>query len=194
MKTKLLAMVMASIMLVVGFVSGTLAWLTSSTDEIKNTFTTSNIKVTLTESTGEEYPMVPGYTITKDPKVTVEKNSEKCFLFVKVEKSENFGTYMEYTMADGWTALPGNANVFYRVVDKSADDQIFAVIKDNTVTVKSTVEKSDMDAITTDAVRPTLTITAYACQYYSTNETPFDVADAWTNAQAGKTSSSTESK
>ena len=71
--------------------------------------------VTLTE-TEEEYKMVPGYTIHKDPKTTVVKGSEECYLFVKVEKSANFDSYMTYEMADGWTALEGVEGVYYREV------------------------------------------------------------------------------
>lgn len=109
MKKRTLALLVALVLVVGCIIGGTLAWLTAKTDAVVNTFTTSDIDVTLTE-TEEEYKMVPGYTIHKDPKTTVVKGSEECYLFVKVEKSANFDSYMTYEMADGWTALEGVEN------------------------------------------------------------------------------------
>ena len=106
MKKRTLALLVALVLVVGCIIGGTLAWLTAKTDAVVNTFTTSDIDVTLTE-TEEEYKMVPGYTIHKDPNTTVVKGSEECYLFVKVEKSANFDSFMTYEMADGWTALEG---------------------------------------------------------------------------------------
>lgn len=177
MKKKSLTLVLALAMIVVCVVGGTLAWLIDKTDPVKNTFTTSDVDITLTETT-TNYQMIPGYTIAKDPKVTVEAGSEKCYLFVKVDKSANFGTFMTYDMADNWTALDGVNGVYYRIVDASATDQEFAVLKDNKVTVKDTVTKKDMNDLTADT-QPTLTFTAYAVQLNKNNTTEFAVADAW---------------
>ena len=104
--------------------------------------------------------MVPGNKITKDPKVTVKANSEACWLFVKVEKSTNFDEFMTYGIADGWTKLDGVDGVYYREVDSPTDDTVFDVLKDNSVTVKTTVTKEQFNSLTSN---PTLTFTAYAC-------------------------------
>ena len=64
-------------------------------------------------------------------------------------------------MANGWTKLEDG--VFYRPVEASDANQIFPVLANNTVSVKSDVTKAMMDGLT-DATRPTLTFTAYACQ------------------------------
>ncbi len=71
MKTmkKTIALLVAVSMIVGCAIGGTLAWLTHSTGPVTNTFTTSDIEVTLEETTGDTYKMIPGYTITKDPKV-----------------------------------------------------------------------------------------------------------------------------
>lgn len=184
MKKKSLALVLALAMIVVCVVGGTLAWLTDKTDPVKNTFTYGDINITLAESDNLDLKMIPGYTIAKDPKVTVKAGSEDCYLFVKVEKSSNFDSFMTYEMADGWqklTGVEGVDNVYWRVVNTSDKDQIFSVLMNNQVTVKNTVTKDDMNSIKTDADRPTLTFTAYACQYNSTNGTPFSPAAAWEN-------------
>ena len=67
-------------------VGGTLAWLTDSTDAVTNVFTTSNVDIELQESSND-YQMVPGHTIAKDPKVTVKAGSEPCWLFVEVKEA-----------------------------------------------------------------------------------------------------------
>ncbi len=59
MKKKGLALFLALTLLVVGVVAGTLAWLTAKSDVVTNTFTTSDIKVELKETTGTEYKMIP---------------------------------------------------------------------------------------------------------------------------------------
>ena len=88
MKKKSLALLLAIALVVVGAVAGTVAWLTDRTEAVKNTFTTSDITIELTETPVETYKMIPGCTIAKDPKVTVKTGSEACYLFVKLEESE----------------------------------------------------------------------------------------------------------
>ena len=139
----------------------TLAWLTAKTSSVTNTFTYGDINIELKETTGPSYKMVPGNKIAKDPKVTVKANSEACWLFVKVEKSTNFDEFMTYGIADGWTKLDGVDGVYYREVASPTTDNVFDVLKDNSVTVKTTVTKEQFNSLTSN---PTLTFTAYACQ------------------------------
>lgn len=177
--------------LVLGVVAGgTLAWLTAQSDTVVNTFTTSDIKVELKETTGPSYKMIPGYTITKDPKVKVLADSEECYLFVKLEKSTNFDSFMTYAMADGWTALPGVDDVYYRVVTADGREGTskinvpYSVLKDDKVTVSGSVTKANMNALT-EATYPTLTVTAYASQLYKSNTDKFTPAEAWANINLG---------
>ena len=180
MKKKSLALLLAIAIVVVGVVAGTVAWLTAQTTAVKNTFTTSDITIELTETTGESYKMIPGCTIGKDPKVTVKADSEACYLFVKLEESKNFADFMTYEMADGWTALPEAPGVFYREVAAATADTTFEVLKGNQVTVKDEVTKAQMNDLTADTY-PTLTVTAYASQLYKNNTEKFTVAEAWAN-------------
>lgn len=172
MKKKTLALVLALTLLVAGVVGGTLAWLTAKTDEVKNTFTVGDINIGLTETT-TDYKMVPGNTIAKDPTVTVKANSEACWLFVQVTKSENLDAFITYAIADGWTALPGVDGVYYREVPASAADQTFPVLAGNAVTVKSDVTKTMLE--TAKTVVPTLTFKAYAVQ----QDNVASASDAW---------------
>lgn len=190
--TKAMVMILA-VMLIVGIsVGGTLAWLTAQTDDVVNTFTTSDIEITLAESDNLDLTMVPGYTITKDPKVTVVAGSEKCYLFVKLEESDNFDDFMTYQIAAGWTQGNGTdipANVWYRTVEASDTDQEFDVLNGNEVSVLGTVTKDMMNGLTTGTTTsyPTLTVTAYASQYMKSNTVNFTPAEAWTNVNPGST-------
>lgn len=190
---KPLLVAMAVVLLIGCVAGGTLAWLTSTTPEVTNTFTTSDITITLTETptrpnTEEHnYKMIPGWTITKDPKVTVKAGSEKCFVFVKVTESTNFGNFMSYEITDAWTQLidkdgmnvPG---VYFRIVDASAadSDMEFPVLVDNKVQVSKDVTKEMMNDLNKPgASLPTLTFQAAAIQYEKTNGTAFDAINAY---------------
>ncbi len=178
------AFVLGGVVLVVGAIGGTMAWLVDTTESVENIFTVSDIDITLQESTGNTYKMIPGLTIAKDPFVQVLKDSEACYVFVKVDKSENFDTYMTAvidTGTDKWTKLDGYDNVYYRQVEATGDDasEKFYLLENNQVSVKETVTKEQMDVLT-ESTYPTLTFTAYAVQLYGDgNHTIMDVLDAW---------------
>ena len=163
--------------LIVGVAGGaTFAWLTAKTDPVVNTFTYGDINITLVESTGSDYKIIPGVDIAKNPTVTVKAGSEACWLFVKVEEEnwpefadgegENAVRKVNYDIADGWAKgdetnnIP--ANVYYRVVDASKANQEFPVLKDNKITVSNTLTKIEINEKLTET--PKLSITAYAIQ------------------------------
>ena len=179
---KSIALLVAVSMIVGCIIGGTLAWLTATSSDVVNTFTTSDISVTLTESDNLNLQMIPGHTITKDPKVTVAGGSEACWLFVKVEESTNLEQFITYTTESGWTALTGVDGVYYRKVPSSTTDTEYSVLANDQVTVKDTVKKTDMDRLKeTGATQPTLAFTAYASQLYKTNNVEFTAAEAWNN-------------
>ena len=195
MKKKTFVLLLALVLIAGAAVGGTLAWLTDTTDAVQNTFTTSDIDITLAESENLNLQMIPGCTIAKDPKVTVKAGSEDCYLFVKVEKSTNFDTYMEYAIDTDWTALDGVDGVYYIEIDTAdekgvafnilgtgtkAFDGITYTWADNQVLVKPTVTKANMEALNVEgAKKPTLTFTAYAVQLYKSNGVKFTPAEAW---------------
>lgn len=180
------ALVSAAVTLILcGTISGTVAWLTAETDPVVNTFTYGDINIKLEETDTNKdgdndpntntYPMIPGNRIEKDPIVTVLADSENAWLFVKLERSANFDEFMTFAVSDGWTALEGEPDVYYREVDKSETDTAFMVLRDNTVNVKSDVTKEMLNALG-DGTYPTLTVTAYAVQRDNNVVT---AADAW---------------
>mgnify|MGYP004428484369 CR=1 FL=1 len=164
-----------ALVLVIGCVAGgTVAWLVAKTDTVTNTFTYGNINITLAETTGTNYKIIPGTDIKKDPKVTVTAGSEACWLFVKVEETGTFvADKVTYAIANGWTALPGEDGVYYREVAAVTADTDFSVLEGDKITVKDTLTKGDIKDIA--ATNPTLKITAYAVQ----KENIPDAATAW---------------
>ena len=179
MKKKLMIYVMSIIAVICCVVGGTFAWLATSTDPITNTFVIGDINITLTETTGSAYKMIPGNEISKDPKVTVKAGSEACWLFIKIEESTNLDSYIAYTVASGWTLL--EEGVYYREVEAVTADTPFAVLTNDKVNVLETVTKEMMNALEVEgATQPTLTFTAYAVQKANIAT----AADAWAKANA----------
>ena len=181
------AIVVLSLMmvLVMAAVSGTVAWLTATTGPVTNTFTVGDINITLTETTGPSYHIVPGQDIDKDPKVTVTAGSEKCYVFVKIDEAnwptptlENNTRKVNYTVDSAWKPVSGVSGVWYQTVDASSatTDQVLPVLAGNKVYVSGELTKTEVGNITTD---PTLTFTAYACQYLGENGTAFTPEQAW---------------
>lgn len=91
---KVVALALCAVMLVVGSVAGTLAYL-QDTAEVTNTFTVGKVDIKLDETkvdtagkttnegrieSGNTYKLMPGHTYTKDPMVTVLPNSEESFI------------------------------------------------------------------------------------------------------------------
>lgn len=187
---KLVVAMLAVTLLIGCAIGGTVAWLTAKTDPVVNTFTYGDINITLTENkpANQQAKIIPGVDIEKDPKVTVNTNSEDCWLFVKVEEA-NWPTFMEangttkkvsYAIATGWTALPGQNGVYYREVNApTADTSIYILAGDATysqgvVKVSENLTKTEVNSITA-GTQPRLTFTAYAVQ----KDGIADAAAAW---------------
>ena len=209
MNAKKIAAALLAVVLLIGIgVGGTLAWLTAQTTDVVNTFTTSNIGVTL-EETKNDFQMIPGWTIDKDPKATVTAGSEEAYLFIKVVENGGttqypFGSFIEYAIDEKWTALDAThyPGVYYMVVDDTTNKigQAYSILGDgkyiyndveytwdnDEVLTKPEVTKEMMRAISTSTVTnpvelPTLTFTAYASQLYKNNTERFTPAEAWAN-------------
>ena len=176
---KIAALIMALALVLVGVIGTTLAWLIDETDPVKNIFTVGKVEITLEETDPEgddplnnEYTMVPGTDIEKDPLITVKANSENCWLFVKIDESANLNDFITYdvilddpstTAVEGWTALDGVDGVYYIEVTKSEVDQEYGVLVGDKVKVNEDVTTEDLEALTENTY-PSLTFTAYAVQ------------------------------
>ena len=199
-----LAVLLALTLLVGAAVGGTVAWLTSTTNEVTNTFTTSDISITL-EETGidtngdKSYKMVPGHTHSKNPKVTVAAGSEDCYVFVEVNKSATFDTYMASAIDAEWTLLKDN--IYYMIFTADSGNTkgtaysilgagSYVVDEENNIKLEwdkdEVVTRHDVTKAMMEAVKdenPTISFKAYAIQYWKDQETPFTLTEAWALAK-----------
>lgn len=197
-KSKALLMTLCAVLLVAASVLGTMAYLTSTTGEVKNTFSIGKIAITLDEApvneygevvdgarrTQNQYKLVPNHEYKKDPTVHVtDENSENSWIFVKVENGiaaiEATGDTMIAKQIEdkGWTKLTGVdgvENVYYRAYDKTSSDKDFVVF--NSFTVKNDVSEDTLKGYQTASI----TITAYAIQKDTNLDT---AAEAWRAGQ-----------
>lgn len=181
--------VMLALTMVVGCaVDGTVAWLVSESESSVSTFTLGDINIKLTgESESQPLKIIPGVGIRRSLKVTVEANSEACWLFVKVEGT-NWPDFMEangtarkvsYSVAgegDGWIALNDHPGVYYREVSPT-DEAGVAYDVNCVVTVSKELTKAEVNSIAA-GTQPQLSFTAYAVQRDGID----DAAAAWAAA------------
>ena len=164
-------------------VGGTFAWLTSKSEAVVNTFTIGDITIDLKESEvntdgflkyptatdgnwdslvkAEGYKFVPGLDLNKNPTVRVDKGSEACWLFVKIEESANWPEKATYGTASGWTLVSGTTNVYYKSVeanDVATANGYYPILNNDEIVVADTLTKADVTG------SATLTFTAYAIQ------------------------------
>lgn len=93
---KIVALLLCAVLLIGATIAGTVAYLTS-VKTVKNTFTVGQVGIELHE-TGEttrddgtiglDLHLIPGKAVDKDPTVTVLKNSEDCYVRMKVTVSD----------------------------------------------------------------------------------------------------------
>ena len=212
MKKKTIALLLV-LMLVFGVTcGGTIAYLTSTTGTIENTFTVGKVGITMfetkvnaygvevnaegqtsaefdaldtkpegvpewkvaTTTAGNKYKLIPGHTYVKDPTITVDSDSEKAWLFVKLENGlEKIEKAGENTIAKQmeakWTLL--GDGVYYYNDQVKANDKI-------TVFSSFTLDDGANVSQYTEENMPVIKITAYAVQA----DGMANAADAWRKA------------
>lgn len=204
---KILAMMACAVLLVCISVGATVAYLTS-TDAVTNTFVVGSVGLFLDEAqvsalgtdgkfiddddktveaiedarrvSGNEYKLFPGHTYDKDPTVHVDENSEKCYVFVKVENGisdleASTNNITSQITANGWVALDGVTNVYYKAVSKDDSTPVtdnagqdYQVFRTFTIDGQAnTVEEDPNDDGDPEGYKwqdATIVITAYAVQ------------------------------
>ncbi len=122
---KILLFLLVAVALVISTTMGTLAWLTSQTETLTNTFTYGQVVITMDEASVNEYgevnpqsgrvtentyKLIPGHTYVKDPTIHVDDDSENCFIFVKITNGlvgKNGDSFASFTLTD----LPADDSV-----------------------------------------------------------------------------------
>lgn len=198
---KIVALLLAAVLLVTGSVAATIAYLTASTNVVNNTFTVGHVAIELDEAPvdlyGEvvdgarrddnEYKLIPGHTYTKDPIVYVEKGSEKCYVFIKVANGisaveaaevDGYEKIATQILNNDWLPLTGETGVYYynTVVDAMNAKVSLPVFEEFKIDGEAVLTNANGDFIYEDS---TITIDAYAVQADGMTS----AADAWAKAE-----------
>ena len=207
-KTKAMVLSLCAVLLVISTVFATMAFLTSQ-DTVKNTFTVGEVSITLDEKDTDnsrtntttsgrdkanEYHLLPSQAYEKDPTVHVAKNSEDCFVYVKVTNGiagaeAQTGTYngVEYKSISeqikdlGWSQLVVNNvavdGVYYKTVAKEDANRDLVVF--NEFKIKDEITNAELATYVTEEENATkiIEVIAYAVQCAGFD----DAADAWSN-------------
>ena len=211
MKKKTIALLMAVVMLFGVTVGGTLAWLIAQSAKVENTFTFGDVNIILNEAPVDkdgvatsgsrrnenEYDLIPGQKAFKDPKVTVEANSEDCYVFVTVKETNNFyngdseknipglnGRVIDFTInTTNWKFVKSEngADIYVygaptKVIKSTQDKMLESIIKDDEITVNDNLTKAQIADIKEDG-KPVLEFNAYAIQADNLGTT--DAAAIW---------------
>ena len=197
-RNKSFALLLALVLLIGCIAGGTIAWLIAESKTVTNTFVAGQVgELTLKENNAEieknEYVIVPGVNIPKDPKVSYApakgNDVEKVpvYVFVKITadewtKSDNTysmisgdKTMMSWTVADEWKLVPGETDVYYIAVAKGNSITDQEIIEGSTITVNSTTVNEDNIEDLADA--SDLEFSVYAIQQGGFEGDP---AAAWT--------------
>lgn len=177
MKTarKVLLLLLCAALLVSASVMGTMAYLTDNESAV-NTFTVGKVYIDLNETDvdGDEntkanaYHLLPGQSYVKDPKVTVEAESEDCYVRMLVTPSDldglkaafpelvaEDGTFLLQGLVSGWDETvweyEGCVNGVYEFrynakVLKNTEDQVLPALFTNVV-VPGTATNEDLAEI-----------------------------------------------
>lgn len=174
---KTLGIIACALILMVGSIAGTYAYLTS-TAQTTNTFTVGNVKITMDEAKVDAngavvqgadrvvtddtfaYKLIPGHTYIKDPTIHVDDNSEACWLFVRIDDQisaiQDATTIANQLAANGWTPVDGTGVYYYaNPVSAGADVVVF-----NSFKILGTVTNETID----DYANKKIIVTAYAVQ------------------------------
>ena len=184
---KVVALLLCAVLLVVGSVTGTMAYLTSKAT-VTNTFTVGTVAITLDETdvdeygvavtpsartNANEYKLIPGHTYVKDPVIHVAAGSEACYLFVKIDNGisgiEGTNTIASQMTANGWTDK--GSGFYAKALPVDARNEAQDVATFGTFTIANTADISSSGAAK-------IIIKAYAVQADGFT----DVDDAWDKA------------
>ena len=171
---------LALILILVFSVSATYAYLTDSAVAV-NTFTVGQVGISLAEDTAARSIgsniLIPGLTYEKKPVITVDAESQPCWLFIHLENGVESievtgdGSIAAQLDKNGWLPLEDAEDIYYYSSVVSAGESVKTF---ESFTVSSDVKAAELAACNNASVG----ITTYAVQAAG-----FDsAADAWAQA------------
>lgn len=172
-KYKYLALAAAVVLSIGGVIGGSLAWLSDDSEPVTNRFKPAKVDIILSETDNgldkdgnvntNDYKMIPGWVLDKDPMVTVKNDSEDCWLFVKITESTapDLDSYIAYKIAglgttesnDCWVEIDDGDNkeesvVIARKVYATADTKTFNILGVGSYIFKNDTPEDESDDVT----------------------------------------------
>lgn len=170
-RTRIATIVVAAMLVAAMGVTGIMAYLMDTTDWVNNSIDLGSIAVgeefSLTETTGEDYTVIPGVDITKDPVVAVDATSETVdqYVFLRVSIGDSWSWDANHyglsaDVGDVENALTASVNtqwmylgpdgdaqdmVFYTVVEAGSDFSMHALLND-VIHVSDEITEADVEA------------------------------------------------
>ncbi len=216
-KGKVLALMLSAAALVAASVFGTMAYLTDN-EAVTNTFTVGRVGLSLdeldvdgdenatdnvtvdgeTRDKANKYHLLPGHEYVKDPTVHIDKESESCWVFVKVvnglvnddvnieaatETTEGgYKTVTEQITDNGWNPLKNGddsvPNVYYKQWTKPTE-AVGADYYDLLVFEEFKIKGDGVDNTTLAAFEDAqIVVTAYAVQLDGFEDNAYGAWDA----------------
>ena len=136
MKKKTIVLISCLTLAVCMSIGATLAWLTSQTGTLTNTFTVGKIGITLDEAktdyneivsnerttSGNSYMIYNSAELPKDPTVTIAADSEDCYVFMSFKVSDELSAVIEDIVIDTehWTEVDGHEGLYVYSQNKEA--------------------------------------------------------------------------
>ena len=145
-------------------------------DAAKNT---AGVKDGETRVDANTYKLMPGHSYTKDPIVHFAAKSEASWLFIKVENNiagaestaEGYKNIATQISENGWTALTGVNNVYYKQVSANTTNAAVDYPVFSSFAISDSLDGTALAAF----YGKTVVVTAYAVQADGFD----DAADAW---------------
>lgn len=190
---KVVATLLAIVLLMGIAIGGTIAYLVDSTEEVTNTFAVGKIDISLAETKTNGFTIVPGGSDQKDPTVTVAAGSEKCYVYVSVTNNLVIDNNTVATLnidSTKWTTVGSKDNEtvykYTSVVDASSAAQTLPVfttvsydgatitadnintLNEKTIVVQAYAHQSENLGTGADAVN----VDALACTFFGVTANP----------------------
>lgn len=140
--------------------------------------------LTLTETTGTDYKIIPGVDITKNPHLSVKGSETACYVFLTVDKGDaweielnefdvntgrkyvlkNSNDKVYWLISGSWTYLyeDSKKSVYYRTLEPGYSISSNSIISGNKISVSEDLLNSELKNLPSDIK---LTFEAYAVQY-----------------------------
>lgn len=146
------------LLLLVGVMYSSYAWLTSTPAAKVNQFKFGNIEITLDEDFDADNAILyPGATIEKKPTITVSPNSENTYVYALIDNE--LGDDVTLNIHDDWQVVSGSVYRYKNIVEKTTAATVLPSLF-TTVVVDTQLNNAEIEALASKKI----TIKAFAIQ------------------------------